>query len=117
MARPTPMRDVDELLADLKQSGIRLGLDDAGQLRWSGPRDALTQEFRERIHWLRRDLVATLAIQRSKPAPARTSPSPARPAATDAAAAPPLHPEGDRRETPPSHSRTWVVYRHRCHRR
>ena len=30
---------VDELLADLSRHGIRLRLDDAGQIRWRGPRD------------------------------------------------------------------------------
>jgi len=73
------MPGVVELLADLKQSGIRLTLDDAGQLRWSGPRDALTQEFRERIRWLRRHLVETLAAKRSGRAAATTSPAPPSP--------------------------------------
>ena len=80
---------VDELLADLNQCGIRLRLADAGKIRVSGPRDALTQEFRERIHWLWWDLKVTLMAQRSNAAASTTSPSPARPLLTAAPTAPP----------------------------
>ena len=90
---------VDELLADLRQCGIQLRLDDAGQIRWKGPRDALTQEFRQRINWLRRDVVAALAAQRSTRVPARISPSQTTQVATDAPTAPPVHRKFDRRPT------------------